>query len=386
MTTIFIWNNCQVSATWNAALKKCKIKGSDKWSHAISGHAAVMISDDWEKPIKQIAQTKIILDEYDKLRVAWNKAKDGSAEQVAAQVKMEKQGALFEEQLTDKSESYVSFFPDEYNRSSHTSTPIADQIKKKLGINMSVSHFRKGLTHKSFWHDLLWENYVPDHIIFIPDTTAQKQNMKKAWDQHKNKKGGDISYRFKYKNCSRMASRVLIAGFGSLLGWYWSGKVAARKIWTPLHVKRLANNIATKVDGARALTWNEFVDDMVKRGVVPQASGQKLKKYKRRAGVRGSTEADARFTYTNGNLTGKGDQNSADFLEPVLGKKHANNVGHIYGLSYDFTKSALEIAQEMGLAQADNSVSEPELLGDDFFSDDFDPTAASGIGFTFSDT
>ncbi len=376
MTTVFVWNNCHISTAWNKMVGTVGLKGPAKWSHAVSGHAAVMISDEWEKPFKQIVQTKAILDEYDTLRVAWVKATKNSPEEIAARLKMEKQGALLEPCLTDKTELYTSFFPDEYERSSHETNPMVKKFNAKFNTKFSVNYFRKGLTHRSFWHDLLWEGYVPDHIIYLPETMAQKTKMKKSWLDHRTKKDGDLSYRFKYKNCSRMASRVIISGFGDLLNLYWSGKVAARKIWTPLHVKRLSFKLAEKITGAKALTWNEFVDDMVKKNVVPQASSEKLKKYKRRASVRGSSGADARFNYsTKGTMDDKKNQNTADFLEPVLGKKPAQNVGHIFGLGTDFTESALEIAIRMGLAQADNSVPDDLLLGNDLFGEDFDPGA-----------
>ena len=375
MTTIFIWNNCQVSAGWSKFAKKCKLPVPEKWSHAVSGHASLMISEEWEKPIKDIASTKGILEEYGKLRTALEKLNESTPEHAGAMGKLEKQGERFEECLTDRSDLYVSFFPDAYAKSSHATNPVKKMILDKFGKNFGVNYFRRGLIHRSFWHDLLWENYVPDHIIRIPETAAQKQLMKKAWEDQRGKNDGDISYRFKYKNCSRLAARVLIAGFGNQLNLYWTGKVKARKIWTPLHVKRLAFKISQKVKGATALSWDEFVDEVVTKGTLPRNSGDKLKKYKRRSSVRGSSGADARFNYQKGKLSSKEDQNTAAFLEPLLGTINADNAGHIFGLGDTVNHALFHAAADMGLLQPDNGVSNAELDGTDIFSDDFDPTA-----------
>lgn len=240
MTTVFIWNNNQITYRF------AKLFKYGPAAKAIEGHAALNIDDDFAPIV------------------------DGSVPNPAAP-------------LNNKA-SFVSWIP------SHC----------KWGHDWEESHHgkEKGVANRNFFEDLMFERYTPDHIIRIPNVPqANIGRMKTEWVRHLNPKDGrGQTYDFMMKNCSRVAARVLRKGWQKGGGNVKYGQLV-RGLWTPLMVKRLAFDLrgATRSDIPIKMTWSNFVDELVDNGVIAYPTGVAMKKFRRRASNRGSSQADARF-------------------------------------------------------------------------------------------
>jgi hypothetical protein len=257
MSTVFIWNN-------KLFTNKLDIKASK----TVIGHAALQISDDFQQPIKD--------------------------------------GAWFDEP------DYVSYWPSSDDAELGKLGKLVDKISTKaVGMRKAA----KGHKSQNFFADLLAEEYAPDHVIWI-DSGINKvalDAMRKEWKETMEKDGGP-NWRADRKNCSRIASRVLRAGYGKFL------KIAgldmnlrfgnlAYGVWTPLMVKRMALELANKV-GGKELLWSEFLDKLqLKKAITPKAA-KAFEGYKRRAENRGSSSGStARFTFEGGKKNDSGANN-----------------------------------------------------------------------------
>lgn len=134
-----------------------------------------------------------------------------------------------------------------------------------------VSHSGKdaGYADKNILNDLHYEGYAPDHIIRIPTTPASEDLMRNHWRDLRNKRVPDEldqrlpaeradaapSYRFKWKNCSRMVQRVLKSGnlSWSLNPFKWN-VLRKHVIWTPLDVL----DLALSYQGAAKIQWFDW--------------------------------------------------------------------------------------------------------------------------------
>ena len=162
----------------------------------------------------------------------------------------------------------------------------------------------------NFLADLTFENYAPDHVIRIPNPPlAYLNRMRSMRARHEELKNGEVQhYDFHRKNCSRVVSRVLRNGWKKTGGNFKYGQVV-RGLWTPLMVKRLAIDL---VGGpglnqpAHALTWHEFLWEMVQQKAVMPETANLMAHFKRRADNRGSSQADARFQFKGAQRFGKG--------------------------------------------------------------------------------
>ena len=238
MATVMIWNNNQITYRFARLFKYGPA------AKAIEGHAALNIDDDFVSIVEP---------------------------------------ANPDAPFNNKG-SYVSWIPSNC----------------KWGHDWEESHHgkTKGVANRNFFEDLMFERYVPDHIIRIPNVpTATIQRMKTEWIRHLNPKNGrGQTYDFKMKNCSRIVSRVLRKGWQKGAGNIKYGQLV-RGLWTPLMVKRLTLDLkgATRDDIPIQMTWDDFVDELVNNGVIAYAIGVAMKKIRRRASNRGSSQADARF-------------------------------------------------------------------------------------------
>ena len=98
----------------------------------------------------------------------------------------------------------------------------------------------------SIAEDIVYETYLPDHVIKL-DTDAAKENaMQAEWNAIRNKK--NASYAAFRKNCSTIVSRILHAG-----GFY-SRKWAENNnwVWAPSDIRQLATSA-----GGTFMKWKD---------------------------------------------------------------------------------------------------------------------------------
>ena len=244
MTTIFIWNNNMVTSRFASKL------GYDPASKKIEGHASLNIDSNFA--------------------LITPPGGDG-------------------QDFTDNKKSYVSWIPNAMKRHH-----LADGGAR-------ISHGRKeiGVGNRNFFADLLMEKYAPDHIIRIPNTPkVVQERMRKEWQVHLHAKDGrGHTYDFNRKNCSRVVSRVLRAGWGIRGGGMRYGQ-AISGIWTPLMVKRLAMSLKGQGgEPAFTISWREFIEELYSEDVVTKVSSILLRSFRKRASNRGSSGADPRFQF-----------------------------------------------------------------------------------------
>lgn len=263
MTFVMIWNNNMVSS------KLARFDNAR--THEFPGHAALQITDMFDK--------------------IWHRADDGSWD------------------LTEDVE-YVSWIPS--SDESHRARKREDEY--------GATHYDAGMMNESFFADLGYEGYAPDHIIHIPSDRFQENRMKAKRLEVISKPGG-ASYRFNVKNCSDIASRILKAGFSGrksiLSSFFYRKKI----IWTPLEVKRLALHLP----GARTVKWRPFLVRLMAGRKFDMTTCDHLKAFQRRSNTRGSSNAPARFVFSGGKgLNFKNRQktvnakNKADFYKSSL--------------------------------------------------------------------
>lgn len=248
MTTVFIWNN-------NLMTNKL----SPQRKHQVIGHAALSIDDQWDRGV----------------------GNDGN--------------------WTDNTASYVSYWP------SGVASILGgvDSFFDKLTSNVvGMTRAKKAEKGRNFWSDLSIEGYAPDHIIRILHSrdAGSADRMRTSWTDTWNKPGGP-NYRADVKNCSRLAARVLKAGFPKKLPWNTTIGHNVKGIWTPLMVKRLALHLAEKV-GGRELTWSQFLDEQLNHDAISTEACAGFKLFMRRASNRGEgSGATARFQFDNGKFS-----------------------------------------------------------------------------------
>lgn len=182
------------------------------------------------------------------------------------------------------------------------------------------THYSAGMMNESFFADLGYEGYAPDHIIYIPSNPIQVNRMVKKRNEVVSKPGG-ASYRFNVKNCSDIASRILKAGYSGTKSVFKSLFYRERIIWTPLEVKRLALHLPK----ASKVKWGDFIDMLKMGGSIDQRTCKHLKAFQRRSSTRGSSDAPARFNFSGGKglnakrrLIKKNEKNRGDFYKSAL--------------------------------------------------------------------
>ncbi len=371
MSTLFIWNNCIISHKLDKLLKKVRL-GSDKNSHEVTGHASFMIEDHWEKPFINPKETAMRLMEYDKLRMGYD---PDDTKTIKLKIDMEKiEKEIETAHFTDQRDIYVSWWPHDSKSSHRSSTPIKSWIKKHISSKIDEEFFRAANPYMCIWQDLLAEKYAPDHIIYIPETDKQRKAMQEKWIAERDKNEGAPSYRMQYKNCSRMAARVLLAGFSSSLKLKTRAWIKMRKIWTPLEVKRIGLKLVDRVSGAKVMTWDKWVDEVVGSAAVSMAVGKQMKALMKRASVRGSSGTKSRFEYgDDGKLDKKGDANHARWLTEVIPSgvegyesRAADNLGYIYSLDTKFNdamyKTMLQLKEKLEEVNKDDGTGEAQAF------------------------
>ncbi|MCG8470726.1 MAG: hypothetical protein MI742_02595 [Desulfobacterales bacterium] len=171
---------------------------------------------------------------------------------------------------------------------------------------LSHSGHQQGFAQANIFTDLVYEGYAPDHIIRLPATPMQVEKMLAQWHKAKEKNArykevnvkykGLVrsmehnygpSYRYFAKNCSTMVIRVLKSAQMKRKHFM---KEALSIVWTPLTVKRYAQNI----HGAKNILWNDFVDELVSCGSISRDFSMLLKKFQRRHESSGASGAPAR--------------------------------------------------------------------------------------------
>ncbi len=356
MTTVFIWNNCEVSAKLNRFLRGLKKSwGKDQWSHTVTGHSSLLIDDKWLPPFvsENLDTAKDLLMKYDTERRAYNKEDELSSKGFKHKLQMDTYEETIKGLLTDQRENYVSWWPADSGTSSHSRNALAKFWNKHFKTTFDEDKAKAACPYVNIWQDLLEEGYAPDHVLRIPADITQTAAMLKKWKEEKAKRDGKPSYRLYYKNCSRMAARILLAGFNSELSLGTRMACKLRNIWTPLQVKRIGAELIKKIEGAQVLLWKDWVDEVVVAGALSIDAGTALKGLRRRASVRGSSGADARYKYDDsGKLLNKEEadkklKNTAGFLAPLLGAREAHNLGYIYSLSSQLNDAEFEAMQDM---------------------------------------
>ena len=298
MTTVFIWNNNLIPNKLNPQKK-----------HVVIGHAAVNIADTWVRPD---------VDDKDNYVSFW----PGGGHFFCTSCNQEYAKEDDDIMLIRQGQDTVSLLT--YSQSRWAIVEGEDIVGVKCitcGEEMDMNDLRGkslkrdnkaaskvgmttavvGTANDNFWRDLTFEGYAPDHIIRITDGNAHA--MRQLWKELRQRKEGkthDPHYKAADKNCSRMASRVLRAGWNTkILGMDLNIRFGnwVRGIWTPLQVKRLAMSIK----GAKTLTWTEFADEISSKNALPPTlSLTHFKKWYRRASNRGSSEATPRFDFRKG--------------------------------------------------------------------------------------
>jgi len=133
--------------------------------------------------------------------------------------------------------------------------------------NMSHSGKTAGLPHPNILHDLHFERYAPDHIIQFPTDPENESNMRRAWENIRNKRSISDkrvhklepapSYDRYWKNCSTIVQRVLKNGDMKLalnpLQW---NLIRHRPVWTPLDIR----DLALSYKGAKKIQWADWVE------------------------------------------------------------------------------------------------------------------------------
>lgn len=351
MTTVFIWNDNMIRHRFDKRAAHGK---------SVVGHACLNIDDTWTQPFTEHDGLNDEIDECYELQqteqppdprldnevfLALTLAEMGEMEREYFQdlnrwlaVQQEARGRL-NNLFTDNRDSYVSWWPAQEGRSHRD-----DGTEK----------YRRGEGHRNIWIDLLEEGYAPDHIIRIPNNPKSVTRMKTKWLKEKAKNDGNSSYSLYNKNCSRMAARILHAGFKGRYKHGYGVKRGLVSIWSPVEVKRMALNIK----GARTMLWDDFVEEIWQ--TVPELNSfrQKasLKAFTKRASNRGSSGADSRFKFSRGGsrLISSMDKNTMAFLTPPLTVENANWLkSHIYGF-----ETALLSEPEIAVEDSEDDSSE----------------------------
>ena len=255
MTTVFIWNNNQLTHRF------AKITRDASAMHAVGGHTSLSIDDNFSK----------IFDYSNK-----------------------------EDVNIREDTGYVSWTLDQ-----------------KFDIQANKLY---GYCVESFMLTLMMMNYAPDNIIRIPNPPPPYiARMKQARNQHAYEKKSGLSnhYDFKRKNCARVGSRVLRAGWQKGAGNIRYGQVVSG-LWTPLMVKRLALDLQggpNLRESASLLTWENFIQELFEKGTVGRKTAYLLSLFKRRASNRGTSGATPRIEFQGKQMTKK---TGANFLPQLF--------------------------------------------------------------------
>ncbi len=300
MTTLFIWDDYQVHTKWDSFTLKY-INGLDKRKMGVEGTAARMISNtnweafckrytineaDWEgsaalmisddegSPFADIEGIAAILEYYKELGRAWQMAGHGSRDYAIAQKKMKRLDKVLASCLVDQSDNYVSTLSE---------------------TNQYYS--------KNIWSDILRKGRIPDHIIYIRETRAQREQMRDWWLRQKAEWPEGTRFKPQEPNCFQMVAHAIIEGFQChqlmfrILFW------KLKKFRSPSDIRSLALKIGRCAEEYKVLSWSAFVDEMVKKKVIPKDISLLLEEAKV-------------FRRTH-------------FLEPVLGIGPAGGVGQV---------------------------------------------------------
>ena len=222
-------------------------------------------------------------------------------------------------QITSKLASRVQYAPGAKEIVGHVCMDIEDRFSPFMDDSMwfgdnpshvswipmeeSDSEIRgEGGLAPNFMMDLLYERYAPDHVIRIPTPPpAHVYRMKRERERYtKCKDGRAQTYDFYRKNCSRIVSRVLRAGWNRGGGNIRYGQMVSG-LWTPLMVKRLSLDLkgGAFLDAPPVLMeWETFVRELYRRKTVTLQTARVLFHFKRRANNRGSSGATPRFRFS----------------------------------------------------------------------------------------
>jgi hypothetical protein len=145
--------------------------------------------------------------------------------------------------------SYVSWWP-----TGGTGFGVKDVIKAFV---KDIFKPQEGRMHLTFYGDVNYERYLPDHIIRLESTEQNEDRMRAAWKAVLDK---DSSYKSLRKNCSTIVSRVLHAGGYYARKWALDCNFA----WTPADVKKVALRA-----GGDLMRWADFLEVIKDSGIIP---------------------------------------------------------------------------------------------------------------------
>lgn len=298
MTTVFIWNNNLIPNKLNPRTK-----------HVVIGHAAVNINDSWVRPGA---------DDRDNYVSFWPGGNGFFCTRCNREYAIQGDEIMLVRPGQDPL-SLQTFDQERWAimdgedlvglrcidcRTAMDPNDLRGKARKMDARGASLVDMTtatKGTVNISFWHDLVAEGYAPDHIIRIPDGNVHA--MRQLWTELRARKEGknhDPHYKAADKNCSRMASRILRAGWNTkFLGMDLNIRFGnwIRGVWTPLQVKRLALSIR----GAEQKKWSWFVDWVSSSNALPPTLSQSaLRGWYMRASNRGSSGARPRFDFREG--------------------------------------------------------------------------------------
>jgi hypothetical protein len=143
-------------------------------------------------------------------------------------------GNAFDKETGSPSSNYVSWWPVGH--------------AAQFDLLGALSGAQKGTRSSSFIRDVIFEGYLPDHVIKMATTAEQEEKMRAAWCSIFNKRGG-ASYKEFRKNCSTIVARILHARGVHAKKW----AVDCNWVWTPADVAGLA-----KGAGGASMKWRDF--------------------------------------------------------------------------------------------------------------------------------
>ena len=126
----------------------------------------------------------------------------------------------------------------------------------------------------SIVEDIIYEGFLPDHVIHLPTTLDQERQMRNEWSliaqyaQYSRTRTSlfsapkevTASYREFRKNAATVVSRVLHAGGFHARKW----AVDSNWAWTPADVAKLARKA-----GGTNITWTAFLSVLNTGGITP---------------------------------------------------------------------------------------------------------------------
>lgn len=151
-------------------------------------------------------------------------------------------------EVADNDNSYVSWWPVR-----------GVDFKVPAMIKNVFQKAKTGRVRHTFTDDLVFEEYLPDHVIRLDTSAEQENDMRAAWRAVFLKDGGS-TYKSLRKNCSTIVSRVLHAG-----GFYakkWA--VDCNFAWSPADIRKLA-----LAAGGEAMQWPAFLEVLAENDIRP---------------------------------------------------------------------------------------------------------------------